>query len=105
VGNRWTDPVEMPKFFDGGMFAAMYFNPATAAVSRSNNSSLTKNATGDYTLTFNYPGNGAYLISYAADIQGDLLIYSYNTTSLRVHFKNLSGVLTDPSNLSVSVWN
>lgn len=105
VGNRWTDSVETPNFFDGGMFAAMYFNPATATVSRSNNSSLVKNATGDYTLTFPYPGNGPYLISYAADIQGNLLIYSYTTTSLRLRFINPSGILADPSNLSVSVWN
>jgi hypothetical protein len=107
-----TDNSKRALIIDGNSFPRILgwirFNGTAGTISASNNLTLTKNGTGDYTLSFvNQPYSGDFTVVASCQLfgVGQLLtdVYGWSTTSGNVRVLNTSGVLTDTGQVYVIV--
>ncbi len=100
-----------PSFQQAGVFAWARFDgtaggPIAPAASYNIVNSITKNATGDYTLVFlTNPTDVGYAATCSVGISvGVCYLASIGASSFEIQTKNLAGVLTDFNVVSVSVF-
>ena len=108
--NRFADSVETPStFVTGQVFARCNFNGtlATPTPSRAQNvASITKNATGDYTITFARAGavSTKHIAVCLISAYGVWQKFAETSTTVRIRTANLSAVATDFA-LNIVIWD
>lgn len=109
-GNYFSNDLENPKIPEGSTFAECRFDGSAVgpalSFSRSRNvTDVTKNGTGDYTITYMIPRNGSVTVSGNTNTNAFVYLFGDSATTCRVRVISTSGSLVDVSSLRVQVNN